>query len=71
MGKFTENSTLEEILRHPKTSSILVKYGIYCPTCPYARFEMAVLKIGDVAKNYGVDINSLLKDLNEAIEKGN
>ncbi|RJS69517.1 disulfide oxidoreductase [Candidatus Bathyarchaeota archaeon] len=68
--KITENTTLEKILRYPGTSSVLVKHGIYCPTCPYARFEMAMLKIGDVARSYGANLDVLLKELNEAVEKG-
>lgn len=67
--KITEDTTLEEILRHPGTGSTLVKHGIHCPTCPFARFEMGRLKIGDVARNYGVDVDNLLKELNETVRK--
>jgi len=68
--RITEDTTLEDILRHPETSSILVKHGIYCPTCPFARFEMGKLRIGDVARTYRVNINNLLKELNETLKKG-
>ena len=67
--KITEDMTLEEILRYPETGSILVKHGIHCPTCPFAGFEMGRLKIGDVARNYGVDVDNLLKELNETVRK--
>jgi hybrid cluster-associated redox disulfide protein len=67
--KVTEDTTVEEILRYPGTSSTLVKHGIHCPTCPFAQFEIGRLKIGDVARNYGVDLDALLKELNEAVGK--
>lgn len=70
MDRITEDTTLEDILRHPGTSSILVKHGIYCPTCPFARFEMSKLRIGDVARTYRVNIDNLLKELNETLRKG-
>jgi len=31
---------------------------------------MAMLKIGDVARSYGANLDVLLKELNEAVEKG-
>jgi hybrid cluster-associated redox disulfide protein len=67
--KITENTTVEEILKYPGTSSTLVKHGIHCPTCPFAQFEIGRLKIGDVARNYGVDVDALLKELNETVGK--
>ena len=67
--KITENTTVEEILKYPGTSSTLVKHGIHCPTCPFAQFEIGRLKIGDVARNYGVDVDVLLKELNETVGK--
>ena len=67
--KITENTTVEETLKYPGTSSILVKHGIHCPTCPFAQFEIGRLKIGDVARNYGVDVAVLLKELNETVGK--
>ena len=67
--KITEDTTLEEILKYPRTGSTLVKHGIYCPTCPFAGFEMGRLKIGDVARNYGVNVDNLLKELNETVRK--
>lgn len=67
--KITEDTTIEEILRHPGTSSTLVKHGIHCPTCPFAQFEIGRLRIGDVARNYGVNLDALLKELNETAGK--
>jgi hybrid cluster-associated redox disulfide protein len=67
--KITEDTTVEEILKYPGTSSTLVKHGIHCPTCPFAQFEIGRLKIGDVARNYRVDLDALLKALNETVGK--
>ena len=67
--KITEDTTVEEILRYPGTSSTLVRHGIHCSACPFARLEIGRLKIGDVARNYGVDVDSLLKELNETARK--
>lgn len=67
--KITEDTTVEQILKYPGTSSTLVKHGIHCPTCPFAQFEIGRLKIGDVARNYGVDVDILLKELNKTARK--
>lgn len=67
--KITEDTTLEEVLRHREYVSILMKCGLPCSTCPVARFEMGELKIGDAARRYGIDINRLLKELNQAIRE--
>jgi len=67
--KITEDTTIEEILRNPGASSTLAKHGIYCAICPFAQFEMGRLKIGDVARNYGVDVDDLLKELNDIVRK--
>jgi hypothetical protein len=63
-NKITENTSLAEILKNPKAETILSKYKIPCLHCPMARFEMQNLKIGKVAKAYGIDVKNLLKDLN-------
>ena len=67
--KITEETTLEDILKHPKANSILMKHGIYCPLCPFARIEMASLRIGEVARAYRVNIDELLKELNDALSE--
>jgi hybrid cluster-associated redox disulfide protein len=67
--RITKDTTVEEILKYPGTSSTLVKHGIHCPTCPFAQFEIGRLKIGDVARNYRVDLDALLKALNETVGK--
>ena len=67
-SKITKDTTLAEILRQPKTEGILSKYKLPCLHCPMARFEMEKLKIGEVTKMYGIDIENLLRELNKNIE---
>ncbi|MEM7826903.1 MAG: hypothetical protein QXQ40_01620 [Candidatus Aenigmatarchaeota archaeon] len=62
--KFTESTTLEEILKHHDTYKILLKYNLPCLHCPMAAYEIKKLKIGEVAKIYGIDAKALLKELN-------
>ena len=56
-------------MKNPRAVLILREHGIPCPTCPMVRFEMDKLKIRDVAEAYGVDLEKLLKALNEAVEE--
>jgi PP-loop superfamily ATP-utilizing enzyme len=44
---------------------ILMKYSVPCIGCPLASFEISKLKIGEVAKIYGIDVKNLLKELNK------
>jgi len=67
-NRITEDSTLEEILKYQGSASILMRHGVPCPTCPLARYEIARLKIGEIARMYNVDVKSLMKELNEAIK---
>lgn len=63
-NEITEGMTLAEILKYPDASKILTKHKLPCLHCPMAAYEMGKLKIGEVAKMYGIDIRSLLRDLN-------
>ncbi|RLI10996.1 hypothetical protein DRO35_05740, partial [Candidatus Bathyarchaeota archaeon] len=69
LKKITEETTLKDILKHTEAGSILVKHGIHCPLCPFARIEMASLKIGEVARAHNVNIDELLKELNDALSE--
>lgn len=64
-GKITKDATLAQILERPEASKILSKYNLPCLHCPMAKYEIGILKIGEVAKTYGIDIDSLLRDLNK------
>ena len=62
--KFTKDSTLAEILAFKGGKKILAKYNLPCLTCPMAKFEIQNLKVGEVGKMYGIDIEKLLGELN-------
>ncbi len=62
--KITEDITLAEILKMPGSEAILAKYNLPCLSCPMAKFEMEKLKLGDVCKMYGIDLENLLRELN-------
>jgi len=66
--EITKDTTLAEILKRSELEKILMKYNLPCLGCPFAKFEMENLKIGEVCKMYGIDIESLLKELNEKLK---
>ena len=64
--KLTKDSTLADIFKNnKKANDILGQNGVPCVTCPMAKMEMDQLKIGEVAKIYGLDLDKILKDLNK------
>lgn len=67
--KITRETILSELLDDPKAVEILAKYNLPCLSCPFAKMEMENLKIGEVCKTYGINLRSLLKELNEVISK--
>lgn len=71
VNKITENMTLAEILKYPDANKILAKHKLPCLHCPMAAYEMGKLKIGEVAKTYGIDAKGLLEDLNKNIKGKN
>lgn len=62
--KFTKNATISQILRHPEGRRILAKYHLPCLHCPMAAYEVGRLKIGEVARMYGINVQKLLTELN-------
>lgn len=67
--KVTEQTVLGDILNQPNGKEILSNYKLPCLSCPMAALEMGVLKIGDICRMYGIDQESLIKDLNENLEE--
>ena len=63
--KYTENTKLSEVLKSPEANKIIAKYKLPCLGCAMAAVEAEILTLGQVSKFYGIDINSLLKELNE------
>jgi hybrid cluster-associated redox disulfide protein len=68
MPKITKDTTLAEILKYSELEKILTKYKLPCLGCPFAKFEMENLRIGEVCKMYGIDLEKLLKELNEKLK---
>ena len=65
MAKINKDMTFNEVLRkYPDTVKVLRKYGMSCFGCLGAEAES--LEYGAVA--HGVDLDSLLKDLNKALK---
>lgn len=64
MAKITKNTTLKKILDKKSAEDILAKNGVPCVSCPMAKFEIDKLKIGEVCKMYGLNLEKILKDLN-------
>jgi len=58
-----KDTTLAEILNLPGTEKVLAKYNLPCLSCPMAKFEIENLKIGEVCKMYGIDLEKLLIEL--------
>lgn len=69
MKKITKDTTLSKILECPGTEKILAKYNLPCLGCPFAKLEIDHLKIGPVCKMYEIDVDKVLKELNDLPSK--
>ena len=63
--KITSQTTLSEILEYPGAAEILIKHKVPCLGCPFAAMEMKYLKIGDIARMYGIKLDALLREINK------
>ncbi|MCX5799634.1 MAG: DUF1858 domain-containing protein [Proteobacteria bacterium] len=62
-----KNMSIEDIVKkYPETILIFEKYGLGCVGCQAALFE----NIEQGAEVHGIDVGTLIKDLNNAIPKG-
>ncbi len=65
--KISKDMSLVEVVRnYPETIPIFMSYGMGCLGCAAAMFE--TIEQGALA--HGIDVDALIKDLNEAISKG-
>ena len=64
-NKIDQETTLKIILEYPGSDKVLGKYNVPCLTCPFAQMEMNELKIGDICKNYSIDSEKLISELNK------
>jgi len=61
----TKEMSISEIVQnHPQTVRVFLSHGLMCIGCAAARFES--LQQGALA--HGIDLEALLKDLNEVVE---
>jgi hypothetical protein len=64
--KITADTIIVETIRQaPATKDVYAKYKLRCPVCACRSAD----KVIDIALNYGVDLDSILRDLNAAAEK--
>jgi hybrid cluster-associated redox disulfide protein len=66
--RFTKDTILADVLELPETEEILAKYNVPCLSCPMAQFEIGNLKIGEVCKMYGINLEKLLSELNKKVK---
>ncbi len=65
--KISKDMSLVEVVRnYPETIPVFMSYGMGCLGCAAAMFE--TIEQGALA--HGIDVDALIKDLNEAISKG-
>jgi hypothetical protein len=64
MKKINKNTFLSDVLADEKMAEILAKNNLPCLSCPFAKYEMEQLEIGEVCKKYGINTEKLLKELN-------
>jgi len=65
VNKFTEDTKLAEVLKAPGSNKILSKYNLPCLHCPMAIYEAGALELKKVTRMYGIDLESLLEELNK------
>lgn len=63
--KYTRDTKLSEVMSSAKTSKIIMKYKLPCLHCAMAAYEAKILTLGMISKTYGIDIDNMLKELNE------
>lgn len=62
----TKDMTMGEILSlDPEMANILVESGMHCVGCPSHAFEA----LGEAAMIHGIDVDELVKKLNEQLAK--
>jgi len=63
--KITKTTILAKIMEKEGAGKILMENGVLCLSCPMAQFELDKLKIGEVCKMYGLNLEKILKELNK------
>lgn len=64
MKQVTKDVIIADVLEiNKEVAKVFLKHGLFCFACPTSSKE----SIEDVAKIHGIDIDELIKDLNEYI----
>jgi len=65
----TKKSKYSEVLKVKGSEDVLSKHKVPCVTCPMAKMEMDTLTLEQIGSWYGIDVDSIIKDLNKPISK--
>ena len=64
--KITKEMNIGKIAtEHPETIDVFTKHGMHCIGCVAAHFE----NLAQGCESHSIDVDKLVKDLNEAVEK--
>ena len=58
-------TTIADILKTKKGEEVLQRHGLPCLSCAFAAQEIEFLKLGDVGEKYGLDVDVIIKEVNE------
>jgi hybrid cluster-associated redox disulfide protein len=62
--KITPDMPIGDVVKnYPETIKVFLRHGLMCVGCAVARFE----NIKDGATAHGIDVDALLRDLNQAV----
>lgn len=65
MAKITKDTVIAEVLKMDRsTATIFMRHGMHCLGCAGASME----SISDAARVHGIDVDVLIKELNEHME---
>lgn len=56
----------EAVNKHPEIVPVFMKYGLSCIGCPFAMSET----IEQGANGHGINVEKLMKELNQKVKKG-
>ena len=61
----TKKTKFNEIMKYPKAVEYLMEKGLHCFGCPFAQVE----SLEQGCKGHGVNMNEIVKELNNIIKK--
>jgi hybrid cluster-associated redox disulfide protein len=63
----TKDMTIQEVVENnPETIRVFLEHGLHCVGCSVARFE----NIEQGAMAHGIDVDNLMRDLNDKVASG-